>query len=125
MFEDKFTLPMTLAGALRDDLIALEAGMCVVLPDSDLSGRQLIYLEPRRHTREGYSSDSMMRAIWYVFECAVEKNTDIGGGMIQISWVKNSTIWDYDLKVCFAHLTAQNDSSCTSSLTSLPVTCFI
>lgn len=52
-----------------------------------------------------------MRAIWYVFECAVEENTDIGGGMIQISWVKNATIWDYDLKVRFAHMAAQKYDS--------------
>lgn len=40
-----------------------------------------------------------LRAIWYIFEIAVKENTDIRGGMVQISWVKNASLFDYDLKV--------------------------
>jgi hypothetical protein len=58
--EDKFTLPLTLSGALRDDIAAIKAGMYTLLPHKDLSGRQIIYLEPHRHTRKGYSSESMV-----------------------------------------------------------------
>lgn len=60
--EDKFVEKMTLSEALRDDLVALEAGMCCLLPYPDLSGRQVIYVEPKRHTREGYTSESMVRS---------------------------------------------------------------
>ena len=58
---EKFVMRMTLAEALRDDVVAIEAGMCCLLPQPDLHGRQVFYLEPRRHTREGYTSESMVR----------------------------------------------------------------
>lgn len=58
--EGKFTLPLTLSEALRDDFAAIEAGVYCLLPHKDLSGRQLIYLEPHRHTGEGYTSESLV-----------------------------------------------------------------
>jgi hypothetical protein len=97
--DDKYLLRMRLDEALKDDLTALEAGMCCVLPKPDLSGRQLLYISTKRHTREGYTSSSMLRAIWYVFEVAIQQNTDIVGGAVQISWVKGASLFDYDLKV--------------------------
>jgi len=57
---EKYLLPMTLSGALHDDLDALEAGVYCLLPQTDLSGRQLLYLDPARHTREGYTSESLV-----------------------------------------------------------------
>jgi hypothetical protein len=60
---DKFTLPMTLSGALRDDLVALETGWMSLLPKCDLSGRQLLYMVPSRHKREGYTSDSLVSGV--------------------------------------------------------------
>lgn len=90
---------MTLSEALRGDIVALEAGMCCLLPNPDLSGRQLLYISPKSHTREGYTSASMLRAIWYVFEVAAQQNTDIACGSVQVSWVRGASIFDYDLKV--------------------------
>jgi hypothetical protein len=58
---EKFVLPMTLAGALRDDLTAIEAGVYVQLPNRDTSGRQVLWMEPHRHTKDGYSSESLVR----------------------------------------------------------------
>jgi len=58
--KDKFVMRMTLSEALKDDLVALEAGMYTILPHPDLSGRPLLYMEPQCHTREGYSSESMV-----------------------------------------------------------------
>jgi len=51
---------MTLREALRDDLVAMEAGPICRLPHLDLSGRQIFYFEPQRHTRQGYTSESMV-----------------------------------------------------------------
>jgi hypothetical protein len=53
---------MTLSEALCDDLAAVEAGLFCPLPKLDASGRQLLLLEPCRHTREGYTSESMVRS---------------------------------------------------------------
>jgi hypothetical protein len=61
--EEKYLLPMTLGGALCDDLVALEACPLCLLPDQDQSGRQLLYLDPSLHTREGYTSESLVSAL--------------------------------------------------------------
>lgn len=53
---------MTLAEALRDDVVALETGLFWLLPSQDLSGRPILYSCPSRHTGEGYSAQSMVRA---------------------------------------------------------------
>ena len=60
--DDKFVQHMTLGEALRDDLVALESGVFRLLPQLDASGRQLLFSEPRRYTKEGYTSESMVRS---------------------------------------------------------------
>jgi hypothetical protein len=59
---NKFVLRMTLSEALRDDLVALQTCVVRLLPRLDESGRQLIFDDPCRHTRKGYTSDSMVRS---------------------------------------------------------------
>jgi len=113
---------MALSEALRDDLVALEAGVFCMLPRLDASGRQVLYLDPSRHTREGYTSDSLvsiecntslclssrplshvameqLRAIWYVIEVTSLANDDIDSGFVNLVWFKNTNIFDYDAKV--------------------------
>jgi len=51
---------MSLAEALNDDILALEAGLFCLLPSRDTSGRLIVYVDPSRHTREGYSAESMV-----------------------------------------------------------------
>jgi hypothetical protein len=58
---EKFVLPLTLSEALRDDSAALEACIFSQLPHLDASGRQLLYFDSSRHTREGYTTGSMVR----------------------------------------------------------------
>jgi len=55
-------MEMTLSEALRDDLTALETSTYCLLPRSDVSGRQIMYLDPSLHSREAYTSDSMVSA---------------------------------------------------------------
>jgi hypothetical protein len=57
---EKFVLRMTLSEALRDDLVAVDACLNRPLPHLDKAGRQLFLTEPHRHTREGYTSESMV-----------------------------------------------------------------
>jgi len=78
--EEKFTLPMTLSEALRDDVTAIETGMYCLLPEKDLSGRQMIFLEPHRHTGEGYSAESLVRLrccqvgpVFYLLQTAISQ----------------------------------------------------
>lgn len=57
---------MTLGEALRDDIVALEAGWIRLLPNLDSSGRHLLFIEPARHTREGYITESLVRHTIYL-----------------------------------------------------------
>jgi len=61
---DKFHLPITLSGALRDDKVALEAGVYSIVPEHDASGRPILFYAPYRHTRDGYSRDSLVSLFW-------------------------------------------------------------
>jgi hypothetical protein len=56
---DKFHLPMTIDGALRDDADALEAGVFSIVPKHDASGRPILYYAPYRNTRD-CSRDSLV-----------------------------------------------------------------
>lgn len=60
---EKFTLPMTLSGALCDDVIALQTGAFCLLPHPDLSGRRIIFSDVHRHTREGYTTESLVSGL--------------------------------------------------------------
>ena len=51
---------MTLSEALKEDLVALDTCVYTLLPHRDLSGRQILYMEPHRHSRKGYTSESMV-----------------------------------------------------------------
>jgi hypothetical protein len=90
---------MRLDEALCDDMVALEAGVYRLLPHPDMSGRSLIYWEPHLHTREGYTSDSLRRSIWYTMEVAAQECTEISSGIVQIHWERDTTLWDYDSKM--------------------------
>lgn len=56
----KFTMQMILSEALKDDIVAMEAGVYNLLPLKDLSGRQVLFVLPHNHTGEGYTSDSLV-----------------------------------------------------------------
>lgn len=56
----KYLMRLTLAEALRDDIVAIEAGLHRFLPQSDSFGRRIMFIEPHRHTRRGYNSESMV-----------------------------------------------------------------
>lgn len=93
---EKYVLPMTLGGAVRDDMAALLSGVYSLLPNLDSSGRQITYLETRLNTLDGYDSKSLMRAMWYTIEVTASENTHISGGIVQCVWFAGATIWDYD-----------------------------
>lgn len=95
-------MPMTLTGALRNDIAALEAGVFCLLPKTDVSGRPLLYLEPARHTREGYTSASLLRAVWYTIEVAAQKRTkdNSNSSVVQVMWDLKTSLFDYDRRAC-------------------------
>lgn len=59
--EEKFCLPLTLDGAMRDDKALLSNGCSQLLPRLDASGRLIVYNVLRHCGGEGYSSESWVR----------------------------------------------------------------
>ena len=53
-------MKMTLSEALCDDQTALQVGWIQLLPKVDASGRQMLYFEPARHKKKGYTSESIV-----------------------------------------------------------------
>jgi hypothetical protein len=64
---EKYLMRMTLSEAISDDLVALENCPFFLLPKRDASGRQVLYLDPSRHTREGYTSESLVSSEWSAY----------------------------------------------------------
>lgn len=127
MFGDKFTLPITLSSdALKDDRGALELGLVCLLPKLDASGRQIIFMDPHRHSGKGYSAESLLRCIWYTIEVAAQQNTNIDRGFVGIVLGSKTTFKDYDPaifnrlahfhKKCFPVKFVARHICCTSSL---------
>ncbi len=59
----------------------------------------LIHWEPHRHTRKGYSSDSLRRAIWYTIEVAAQESIAFDCGIVQVVWEKHTSLFGYDPKM--------------------------
>jgi hypothetical protein len=125
VFGEDFTLPMTLTGALRHDLAALQVGFYRLLP-TDSHGRQVLFIEPHLITKADCSLESLLRAIWYVVEVAAQESTRIEKGCAGIGWDKESTIMDFDAtlfsrlahfeKCCWPIKIAARHVCCTSSV---------
>lgn len=60
-------MQLTLSEALKDDVVALETGVFNLLPAKDLSGRTLLFVSGHKHTREGYTSESLVSYVMYLW----------------------------------------------------------
>ena len=40
-----------------------------------------------------------LRAVWYVTEVMAQENTDMDNGIVFVAWVKDMTMWDFDLSL--------------------------
>jgi hypothetical protein len=83
---DKYTLPITLGGAMKDDIYALEAIEYRVLPQTDLSGRQILYSVPHSRGGKGLTAQNLVRVFWYSAEVMSQENTDVNQGCVQVIW---------------------------------------
>ncbi len=45
---DLYALPLTLNGAMKEDIGAVKAGLFNLLPETDEEGRAIIYLDPSK-----------------------------------------------------------------------------
>ena len=138
---DKCFLQMTLSEALSDDVKAIEAGMFTILPHPDMSERPLVFIEPPRNTRQGYTPESLVcglvcdvpiicytteeltchlpyfktRAVWYLSEVLAQENHDPDSSFVWIRWMKDAGTFHGKTLV---HLF----SLCSDTLTLVPAT---
>ena len=71
--EDLAFKPMTLAGAMAEDLGGM-ASFCVyrISPCKDTAGRAVMVVAPRRWIKSLYPTHLQKRAFWYLLECLVQ-----------------------------------------------------
>jgi hypothetical protein len=84
-------LPMTLAGAMKDDLDELQRGFMTVLPN-DENGRPVILLDRVGSTLSPtYQRDSYLRTLWYTFHCVSQEPQNQKKGYV---FLLNLIDWD-------------------------------
>ena len=67
--EDLAFLPMTLSGAMKEELSdMLTYSMTRLSPTKDSAGRAVVIMSPRRRVRSMYSTAQQKRAWWYLME---------------------------------------------------------
>lgn len=70
---DKAFQPMTLAGALKDDVMAMTQRQVVqLMPVTDAAGRAILFFSPSRRKLDDFSIEQELRAVWYLFEVVLE-----------------------------------------------------
>ena len=70
---DRAFLPMTLAGAMKDEVVPMiNYPILQRLPVDDAAGRPIVYVEPSRRNFTMYSPDQEVRAMMYMFETLLE-----------------------------------------------------
>ena len=70
---DRAFLPMTLAGAMKDEVVPMiNYPIWQCLPVTDSAGRPILYAEPSRRDFTKYSPEQEIRAVMYMFETMLE-----------------------------------------------------
>jgi len=94
---DKFVLPLTLKGALKDDSLALSRGYVQLLADTDTAGRAVLYLDWSSHEPSiGYSQESMHRVFWYMAHVAVENPKIFETGVVLVIYPQEARLDQFD-----------------------------
>lgn len=70
---DRCFLPMTLNGAMKDEVENIvERKLVHLLPVKDAAGRAVLFFDPSRRNFAEYSAEQEMMATWYFLEVAME-----------------------------------------------------
>jgi hypothetical protein len=81
---DRFILPMTLNGAIAEDIQAFMMGLAFVLPD-DEKGRAVLFFDRIRLVRSVISRDEVIRILFYFLQVMLDDNSVQTGGYVTIT----------------------------------------
>lgn len=95
---EKVYLPLTLDGAMRDDVDNLSQGFVSALPVKDLNGRGIFFCNSGHLDWSKYSRESMQRTIWYLFELLAADPEVQKKGIIILSYTKQAVFQNFDHK---------------------------
>ena len=83
--EDLAFKPMTLAGAMEEELGTMTSfSMHRISPCKDAAGRSVVVCTPRRRMRSLYPTDRQKRAFWYILECLAQDPDARQNGAVMI-----------------------------------------
>lgn len=89
----KAFLPLTLEGALKDDEVALSTGFLSLIGDQkDSTGRSIFFGDPLKQNFDAYSTQSMIRAAWYILHAALENEDTQRKGLVVLSDLKGASL---------------------------------
>jgi len=82
--------------ALKDDTAALSNEFFRLVGTKDPSGRNIILGDPSKQDHEAIPTDSMARAIWYVFHAALEDETTQQKGWIILAYPQKARVKQFN-----------------------------
>ena len=83
--EDRCYLPMTLTGAMHDEMLAIAGGIGYqLLPTTDASGRGIIHSCSKNRDLSKFSMKQEFKALFYYLHCMMENNDTRRKGFIQM-----------------------------------------
>lgn len=92
----KAFLPISLSESLSEDEVAVGLGVMTLLQAKDPSGRALVYWDPSHLDSSKYSTESMVRAFWYVLHAATEDVSAQQHGIIVIVDPQRASYTQFD-----------------------------
>lgn len=97
---DKAYGPTTIEKAFEeDDMYELSLGYLQFMPFRDVSGRAIIFVDPSRKSKEKYSRQRMMKAMWYVLHATMDDSDTAKAGAIVVSCYRQITWGEFDRKM--------------------------
>lgn len=97
---DKAFLPMTLSGAMKDEVLHMSSRrLWEMAPVPDTAGRSILYHTPCRRDFSQYSFEQEMRAMWYLFESVIEDRNSRKNGVVILADLRGYSMSHYTLKI--------------------------
>ena len=92
----KAYLPIALDTTLSEDGVAINLGVMTLLEATDPSGRSLVYWDPSHLDSSKYTTESMVRAFWYVLHAALEPKQAQQRGIIILVDPQRASMSQFD-----------------------------